>query len=650
MATKPPPQHSGAAPPPMMTSTTLKFIDVKTPATTVGVAMKTGVSVSRELDNGISVQKITNYGNYKRRVITISKDRFAVFCTHQKIEKSGVSGAMSTIAQKLPLPFITRKGVRGLTGDLRERYVRYVDVADIDYVCTGTVSTRKLEQTRTANRLKGAESKIDHVKQEIVTIGHHGDQTLDLLVSNETERRQLIDCIRGMCTTFFEAQKLVSHDALLLRYIWYDVDANRDGLISEKEFVKIMARINFNVKSPGNQFRAFVKERKLKKSISLADVLALLMTIKNKEGNGSSSMANALWDDLFGSTDVVDAETFMTEFVHGIQGERQKTLPVVKKLMRTINSMEMDHREGEPANIIIDKQISRPRFEVYLYHELNDAYDPRLLEFEKNVTLNRPMSNYFINTSHNTYLTGDQLQSSSSVEMYSKSLRRGCKCLELDCWDGEKVKGGQEPNPVVFHGHTLTSKILFYDILQVVKNYLDDNPNTYPIILSLENHCSHPFQSALAKALTDTFKEKLYVPPENVSGDLPSPESLRGMVVIKGKRPPESDDNPVDIVYDDDAEQYDESTREAEGSSRGTPTKTGSPPDSKPIQPPKVVKELARLTLFHGTKFKEFEKSIDEPQSHMHSIGESKITKILAKAPKNAALWRKYNVHHMTRT
>jgi hypothetical protein len=34
----------------------------------------------------------------------------------------------------------------------------------------------------------------------------------------------------------------------------------------------------------------------------------------------------------------------------------------------------------------------------------------------------------------------------------------------------------------------------------------------------------------------------------------------------------------------------------------------------------------------------------------MHSIGESKIAKIIAKDPKNAGLWRQYNVHHMTRT
>ncbi len=37
--------------------------------------------------------------------------------------------------------------------------------------------------------------------------------------------------------------------------------------------------------------------------------------------------------------------------------------------------------------------------------------------------------------------------------------------VTVDCWSG---KDGE---PVVYHGHTLTSKILFKDIMQVVNLY-----------------------------------------------------------------------------------------------------------------------------------------------------------------------------------
>ena len=35
----------------------------------------------------------------------------------------------------------------------------------------------------------------------------------------------------------------------------------------------------------------------------------------------------------------------------------------------------------------------------------------------------------------------------------------------VDCWDGE------DGEPIIYHGHTLTSKILFKDVVQACKKY-----------------------------------------------------------------------------------------------------------------------------------------------------------------------------------
>jgi len=208
------------------------------------------------------------------------------------------------------------------------------------------------------------------------------------------------------------------------------------------------------------------------------------------------------------------------------------------------------------------------------------------------------------------------------VEAYINAFKKGCKCVELDCWDGTDIN-----EPIIYHGHTLTSKIFFRDAVRATKEH-GFSVSPYPVTFSLEVHCHVEGQQAMAKILKEELGDMLSVSPSHTGQFLP-PEKLLNKILLKGKMlSTKEEDN------DEEDEDSDDEPKDAKSNSAKQELKSSSKevkPHKKP-KPEKTAKELSDLITLGTVKFIGYNEGKGKYKPwEMSSFSEGKVKKLMTK-------------------
>lgn len=226
----------------------------------------------------------------------------------------------------------------------------------------------------------------------------------------------------------------------------------------------------------------------------------------------------------------ITLEEFL-HFMHNVQGEDVDTnrLAWEKKFVRLIRKPRTDAMDKPDSDRPEKQLMSEAAFVGFLTSKQNGP----LIEEPSCYTLDRPLNEYFISSSHNTYLLGRQVAGVSSVEGYIAALSQGCRCIEVDCWDGP------DGQPLVLHGRTLTSAITFRETIATINKHAFIK-SLLPLIISIENHCNPTQQQIMFDIMGEIFGSRLvYDPVDPLLEKLPAPSQLMERICIKVKTPSE---------------------------------------------------------------------------------------------------------------
>ncbi|XP_039671403.1 1-phosphatidylinositol 4,5-bisphosphate phosphodiesterase delta-1-like isoform X2 [Perca fluviatilis] len=456
----------------------------------------------------------------------------------------------------------------------------------------------------------------EHVEGRCFSVVFKGRRkNLDLIASSEEEAKQWTNSLQKMISNLSNLNSQQKTEHWILSCL-YKADKNRDDKLSKSELKNFLQLLNIEMDDDYTEM--LFEKCDTSKSGYLAgeEIEHFYDLLTDREE------IDVIYGEYAKTTGFMSPQN-LVDFL--IKEQREKA--TLADAHDIIQKNEPDENAKEK------KLLSKDGFLMYIHHPDALVLNPDHREVYQDMS--QPLNHYFISSSHNTYLTEDQLRGPSSKEAYVRALLKGCRCVELDCWDGP------DDEPEIYHGYTLTSKILFKDVIKAIKEYAF-KASDYPVILSLENHCSVKQQEVMVHHMNSILGSALITSPlgDGMPINFPSPQLRRGKFLIKGKRlnkleasfapeGEEEDDDMTEEEEDDDENEHEEEQR-------------------KKKKKLKLAKELSDMVVYcRNVPFSSFEDARENLSFYeISSFSEGKAMKL---AEESANSYIRHNVDKLSR-
>ncbi|XP_066573017.1 1-phosphatidylinositol 4,5-bisphosphate phosphodiesterase delta-1a isoform X2 [Amia ocellicauda] len=377
-----------------------------------------------------------------------------------------------------------------------------------------TFSIEDIEDVRVGRQSEGLKKYTNEsLEEQCFSIVFKGQQSnLDLIAPSVEDAKQWVsglDKIKNYFSHNMSSQQKRKH---WLLSCMKEADKDNDNMMTLKELKHFLKNVNISVDDNYAKQLFIQCDTSQSGTLEGSEILEFYKRLTQRDEI----------DTIYAKYATSDGKMSVEDLVNFLQNEQRE--PVSENVAHSlIEQYEVDENAKQ------NEHMTKDGFLMYLNSQQGMIFNPEHYTVYQDMT--QPLNHYFISSSHNTYLMEDQLKGPSSTEAYIKALVKGCRCVELDCWDGH------DGEPVIYHGYTLTSKILFRDVIKAISQYAFKT-SEYPVILSLENHCTVEQQNKMASHLWSILGDALLTEPlgDGVPMNFPSPEQLKGKILIKGKR------------------------------------------------------------------------------------------------------------------